>query len=463
MKLDEFLKKDALNFLESFDSQTAAKSKAAVDETAFLLAKANNGEAKPEAQEQFIVQPADENVTIDLDLFPSESSGSTYEETSPVTTPTIDAPKEVQEQVLHKQQNVSVAPVQQAARAPSQQSMDRTQIKLLVEQELETRMQELRASMPTQKTVMESPNRADILRLKNEIIDLKTIVGELQNKKAFAKEEHVILKGELKRAESEAELARREAKLAQEKIISLKNKKAEIISLIKFKEKPVERKMPAPREFVPAIETKVIQPKPLPKPSTSKEIISDIPAKPVMLPKPEPKLESKTIPKLIPELKKEKVIVSTRSQELPEVLLIEEQIHHLKESLSQKDYDKAKGLYEDVRSRAIKLKEHDDEKKVIYEQLQNAAKILSLALKGQISSTSKSKDQFIDVSDKPAVLMKKHENKEMSSDSMEKYVDALEAMKKKEKAKSLKLLISLADLYPTHLGIKLRLQQALAL
>ena len=237
MKLDEFLKKDALNFLESFDSQTAAKSKAAVDETAFLLAKANNGEAKPEAQEQFIVQPADENVTIDLDLFPSESSGSTYEETSPVTTPTIDAPKEVQEQVLHKQQNVSVAPVQQAARAPSQQSMDRTQIKLLVEQELETRMQELRASMPTQKTVMESPNRADILRLKNEIIDLKTIVGELQNKKAFAKEEHVILKGELKRAESEAELARREAKLAQEKIISLKNKKAEIISLIKFKEK----------------------------------------------------------------------------------------------------------------------------------------------------------------------------------------------------------------------------------
>lgn len=512
MNLDNLLKKDVLGFLDSFVKISSKTDSAALDDTSFLLSKdSDKDESKHKSSEdELVIQAMDEEVSTDLDFFPSESSDASYEEPSALRTPTVDASKEISEQVLKNSNKVettatnivdrsSVSNINSVSSVPSQHSLDRTQIKLLVEQELKSKMSELKSAVPSQRTVMESSKREDLLRLKNEIIDLKSIVSELQKEKVFASEERSKLKDELTRTEIENKIAKRETKLAYAELISLKKNKSSIIPLIKFKEETQDKKEePAKEEVQKNLgkreDQEVIQKT---KEEQNQKIqLSEKELKPILIQEksktreegevketernlaPEynsvlehkSELEQNLVPKTKSEHKskdksvnKEKHIVSSRSQELPEVLILEEKLHHLKELLFDKNYSEAKDLYENIKLRAIKLKEHNDEKKVIYEQLQNSAKILSLALKGQITAMSKSKNQFVDTSNKPAVLMKKNEGGELNDESLEKYTLALEAMRRKEKAKSLKLLIGLLDKHPKHLGIKLRLQQALAL
>ena len=61
------------------------------------------------------------------------------------------------------------------------QQIDKTLIKELVERELESKLKSLNYKLPTQKEIYSSKNSEELLKLKNEIIDLKTIIAKLQD------------------------------------------------------------------------------------------------------------------------------------------------------------------------------------------------------------------------------------------------------------------------------------------
>jgi hypothetical protein len=177
-------------------------------------------------------------------------------------------------------------------------------------------------------------------------------------------------------------------------------------------------------------------------------------------------------------------IVSKRSEELTEILFIEEKLHELKSKLVTKDYDSAKEIYKELLSKAKKIKYHKEEKIKIYRQLKNAATILSFALRGSLS-TKTSPGKFVDLSPEPINILSDDDRElalstktmdektpekepkgygiDLEDESMKKYLEALEAIRKKEKAKALELLIGLVDKHPDHVGLKTRLREALEL
>jgi len=488
MKLDDFLKKDSLDFLDALDISVSKDSKAATDDTAFLLSSKEKIDGVDLNSNEF------DGISLDIDLFPEESSEDVYIEPSALTSPSEDAPKAIQEKVYSNspsssssQQTIHPAsqvptqvivqkvPVQQnSVPVNSVSSLTKTQIKTLVEEELKSKMAQLHSQVPSTKEVIESDHKEAIIRLKNELVDLKTIVTQLQTEKD--KVDEVLINQE--KMSEELKESKLHESLIEEKLTAQKNSV------------PVSDVPPSVSHSISSISSTVSSETPMKlssadvfhmkktldnnfSESSSNDSSSlpdnfSTPITPVTESKKQ-SIESITVSKKPssnePTINIPKLVLPKRSKELPYVLFIEEELHKLRSALSSDDVDLAKRLYSSIKRSASKLTQHDDEKKVIYDQLKQASLILSFKLNGRVQSKKPFGKQLVPTNISPTVLVSKGISTEESFDSssMEKYLEALTALKRKEKAKSLELLIQLNDSYPSHLGIKLRLQQALAL
>ncbi len=513
MNLEEFLKGEFQKYLDSLergDVSSSSKTKQASDETSSLLDKNSSDSSEKEKKE--LVSVGDNVVSLDIDVFPSDEEaelGDDYNDALSSTNPQTQTTTSVNssQQGGTQTQNISMqssAPPRSYAQPVQviQQTIDKSDLRIVVEKELEERLKNLNISQPNKASLVSSPHFDEILRLKNELVDLKTIIQQLQQEQSAQQQEQKQTEREVEKqsAQMKAELQ----SLLQEKENELL--KQESIHNDSLKHEPIKQE-PLKRELIQqkSIQNDSVQQDSEHQSSVSSELANK-PSYKVSQPQQNP--TTKDIPQTISQANKQSSSIQSssfsssstssfpkstlskkfsslpslklppRSKELPEVLFIEERLFELNKQLSAKNYNDAKIIYEDVLRRAKQLRHHDQEKKIIYQQLKNAATILSFALKGEISTKVKGK-HFVNTSPEPALLVGEVDDRFLNEEvngsseeqqahylndaSLQEYLSALEALHNKEKAKALQLLIGLVDQHPHHLGLKLRLRQALEL
>ncbi len=156
----------------------------------------------------------------------------------------------------------------------------------------------------------------------------------------------------------------------------------------------------------------------------------------------------------IPELKKINLISQGDSFIIYE---IDKQMPILKSSLKNKDYLKARKVFNIIKELTKKIKKSEQQKKSIIKTLKQVADYMSKIAK-KIEFEEKTNYFNNEVKDVPE---KKHKiNKNPLS---KEYFDAIYAIKNGDKLSALKLLVPLAKKHPLDNSIKIRLKEALEL
>lgn len=156
----------------------------------------------------------------------------------------------------------------------------------------------------------------------------------------------------------------------------------------------------------------------------------------------------------IPELKKINLISQGDSFIIYE---IDKQMPILKSSLKNKDYLKARKVFNIIKELTKKIKKSEEQKKSIIKTLKQVADYMSKIAK-KIEFEEKTNYFNNKVKDVPE---KKHKiNKNPFS---KEYFDAIYAIKNGDKLSALKLLVPLAKKHPLDNSIKIRLKEALEL
>ncbi|MGE0793645.1 MAG: hypothetical protein AB7V77_05705, partial [Candidatus Woesearchaeota archaeon] len=146
--------------------------------------------------------------------------------------------------------------------------------------------------------------------------------------------------------------------------------------------------------------------------------------------------------------------------------IIQEQLDKLKKFLKEKDYENSKVLYNTLKNQILKLNGYKKHKESIYHVLKKIGEFLEKANKNKENIQDKEEDSSNELenifSNNEINLQPENELEEFKNQN-NLYLEAVMAIKNKDKQQALKLLLDLAKENPTNRAIKIRLKEALSL